>query len=100
MLVTLGALFAGQYAYRSRVVEKPLAARLGSITGVRHAYLQGANLMVQLKPNSNLMTVYQHVIANSTTALGHAPAEVVIQDYPNARLKALANNISFAVAQG
>ena len=100
LVITLGALFAGQRLYHTAVVEKPLANQLGSIIGVRQAYLQGGNLIVRLKPKSNLMTVYQRVTANAALTLGHVPSQIEIIGKPNNSLKSLANNMAFVVAQG
>lgn len=100
VFVTLGVLFGGMQLYRSTVVASPLMSRLGHINGVTRASINGQTVTVQLSPHSNLMSVYQSVVARSKETLGKPVATINVVSHSNNSLNQLANNAAFVVAQG
>jgi hypothetical protein len=100
MILTLGVLWAAQRIYHTSVVDNPLVSQLGAIAGVRHADVHQGAVVVTVNRQVDLMSVYQNVATNANTALGHAPARIVIKNNPNPALTALSRNVEFVVAQG
>lgn len=100
MVLTLGVLFAAQRIYHTSVVDNPLVSQLGSVAGVRRADVHQGTVIVTVRRHIDLMSVYQNVTSNAKTALGRAPAQVIVKGSPNSTLQALARDAEFVVAQG
>lgn len=100
LFVTLGLLLLGQRLYHTTVVESPLMSNLGNVVGVRQARLKSGDLVVRLKPGSDLMAVYQNVVSQASSTLGHDPAKVEVVSNPDETLRQLQASVPFVIAQG
>jgi len=83
MILTLGALWAGQRVYRQTAVASPLVTSIGHLQGVSKVQLVGSDVTVRLKPNANLMAVYRSVEVSASNALGHAPKSITVVSHPD-----------------
>lgn len=100
MICTLGVLWGGQRLYQRTVVQTPLMASVGTISGVTHAALSGGTLTITLKPNADLMTVYRSAYQAADQTLGHAPSRIVVANASDSTLNRVAQSAAFIVAQG
>lgn len=100
-IVTFGILRGIEWLYVTSALRTPLiqsVERLPGVIGVQ--LLPSDTVMVRMKPQADLMTVYQTVDAEVTAVYGRAPASIAFVDNPDATLNQLAGQIRFVVAQG
>ena len=100
MVCTLGVLWGGQWLYVTTAVQSPLARSVGQIAGVQRVSVQNSQVIVQMKPQANLMTVYRAVLRQVGSTPGRTPAGITVQSHADATLNSLAGRVQFIVAQG
>lgn len=101
LLVTLGGLRAVEWVYVNSAVRTPLIQSAEKIPGVTHVVVgKTGSIYVHMKPNGNLMSVYEKVSQAARTTFGKNHIKVTFAQNPSSSQSQVASKMRFIIAQG